>query len=77
MSLRDRYEQLKDEVYDDYCDYGGKYSIYDLMDMERLVIDVFEGIRSGELDAAVNNLRKKYDQIKESLDIIEFGEEDA
>lgn len=71
MSLSDRYEEIADEIYESYMTNGHMYALYDLMDADRLVMQVYEGILAGELDAAVDHLRVAYQVITENVEALE------
>lgn len=71
MSLSDRYEEIVDDIYEDHDTNGKRYAIEDLMDYDRLIMQVYEGILAGELDAAVDRLRVAYQIITENVEALE------
>lgn len=76
MKLSDRYEEVSDEIYEIYMWNGNMYALYDLMDADRLVLQVYEQIQAGELKAAVDRLRVAYTIIQENVEAAEADDAD-
>jgi hypothetical protein len=66
-SLLERYNNNEEKILDNYYCYGSKYTAWDKMDVDRLVIEAFE---SGD----INLLEQEYLGIVETVDAAETWE---
>lgn len=67
-SLLERYNKNEEQILDGYYNYGSKYTAWDKMDMDRLIIRAFE---AGD----INLLREEYLHVIEKVDAAETWED--
>ena len=75
MSLLDRYNRFEDLTLDTLYTYGEKYTAQDYMDLQRLVIRVYEAVTNGELEAGLRMLEEEYKGLERTVLQDEYDEE--